>query len=145
QNDDTFDCTRKTLSINPDNRWQQRLHESALSIAISRQDPHSAGFKLLAHNLAKVRQGAWIILGQIPDIELLKRLIQARAQRLEEPHFRHAADHNLLTLEGVGDEQTLIQLQALKKQVLDSAIDDRLAWNACSIGCTCAQIINYVL
>ena len=87
-----------------------------LAYNITRIDPDT-GVQLLSHNLADVRQGAWLGLGKVGPVDLIIQLRQKR-QQSEDPLFRHAAyraiDHMLLSLEAkAAPPQELKKLEVL--------------------------------
>ena len=87
-----------------------------LAYNIARIDPRQSGVRLLEHDLADVRQGAWHGLGRVGSVELIEELYQKLQtgtqswwQRLRgnaKPFLRQAAyqaiDHILLRLEAEG-------------------------------------------
>src|SRR5262249_28361817 len=92
-----------------------------------RIDPNQSGLRLLHHDLADVRQGAWQGLGRVGDVDLIEKLRQ-KLQTSElswfqnlwgsaNPFLRHATyqaiDHILLRLEAEGDSQDLKRLKSL--------------------------------
>jgi hypothetical protein len=105
-------------------QWQDDLNKARsrpylafeLAYNIARID-QTTGLALLHHDLADFRRGAWVGLGRVGNVELIKQLRQAR-QHSDAPLFRHAAyraiDHMLLRLEAEEvDPQELRQLEAL--------------------------------
>jgi hypothetical protein len=98
-----------------------------LAYNIARIDPNQSGLRLLDHDLADVRQGAWQGLGKVGSVALIEGLRQKLKpsnqswfQKLwgsANPFFRHAAyraiDHILLRLEAEGDSQDLERLKRL--------------------------------
>ena len=105
---------------------QSRPHLVAFELAynIARIDPDSAGLQLLSRDLADIRRGAWLGLGTVGNVALLKKLRQER-QHSDDPLFRHAAyqaiDHILLRLEAEEvDPQELRQLQDLYQTLCKS-------------------------
>ncbi|BAP57573.1 PBS lyase HEAT-like repeat protein [Thioploca ingrica] len=113
-------------------KWLYPQAEFELGYAIARRDPRKSGIELLEHNLARVRNGAWVALGEIKDVELLKTLIQQRADNPDKPHFRHAAyraiDNMLITFEYKGNKADLADLSKIKDLVKDPATQDRMQW-----------------
>jgi HEAT repeat protein len=98
---------------------QSRPHLAfELAYNIARIDPAGAGLRLLSHDLADIRRGAWLGLGTVGNVELLEKLHQAR-QHSHDPLFRHAAyqaiDHILLSLEAeeFKPQELLQQLEVL--------------------------------
>ncbi len=61
-----------------------------LADALARIDPQGQGFTLLSHDLADVRQGAWLGLGSVGTVELIKALDEKRTTS-RDPLFRQAA------------------------------------------------------
>ena len=103
-----------------------------LAEAIARVDPQHEGFKLLSHDLADVRKGAWTGLSQVGDVNLLKRLHEER-RKSKDPFYRHAAyraiDLLLLRLEGSGSPQDLAGLEDLYPQVeKEEGVGTRVEW-----------------
>jgi HEAT repeat protein len=98
-----------------------------LAYNIARIDPDQSGLRLLDHDLAGVRQGAWQGLGKVGSVALIEKLRQklktsdqSWLQKLwgsPNPVFRHAAyraiDHILLRLEAEGNWQDLERLKRL--------------------------------
>jgi hypothetical protein len=98
-----------------------------LAYTIARIDPEQSGVRLLNHDLADVRQGAWQGLGRVGDVDLIEKLRQRlktseqswfqRLWRSANPFLRHATyqaiDHILLRLEAEGDVQDLERLKNL--------------------------------
>jgi HEAT repeat protein len=105
-----------------------------LAYNIARIDPRQSGLRLLHHDLADVRQGAWQGLGKVGKVDLIEELRQQlktsnqfwfqRLRRSVNPFFRHAAyqaiDHILLRLEAEGDAQDLERL----KRLVPGQVDD---------------------
>jgi HEAT repeat protein len=87
-----------------------------LAYNIARID-QKVGLALLRHDLAAIRQGAWLGLGKVGNVDLIILLRQKR-QQSDDPLFRHAAyraiDHIVLRLEAEAvDPQELRKLEAL--------------------------------
>ena len=105
-----------------------------LAYTIARIDPNPSGLRLLDHDLADVRQGAWQGLGRVGSVDLIEKLRQklntdnrSWFQKLwgsANPFFRHAAyqaiDHILLRLEAEGDAQDLERLKSLVPGPVDA-------------------------
>jgi HEAT repeat protein len=106
-----------------------------LAYTIARIDPQQSGLRLLAHDLAGVRQGAWQGLGRVGSVALIEELRQ-KLQTSEpswlqqlwgsaNPFLRHAAyqaiDQMLLRLEAEGDAQDLERLKRLVPGPADAA------------------------
>ncbi len=103
-------------------KWKKRLEkykpkpylEYELAYAITQIAPEKEGIKLLSHNLAAVREGAWKGIGKIGTVELLKKLHEQRNQS-KFPWFRHAAyraiDNILIKLEVFGEKKDLQKLE----------------------------------
>ena len=127
----------------PGKEWSFLQAEFELGYAITRRDPQF-GIELLEHNLAYVRNGAWVALGKIKDVELLKTLIQQRAANPDKPHFRHAAyraiDNMLITLEYEGNQDDLAALEKFLPQVEDAATQDRIQWTIYQLEYRCERL-----
>ncbi len=126
QSSPTDECVAsQTLSQDDKNLWQQSQWEFDLGYAIAQIDPKTAGIKMLAHKIAKVRNGAWLAIGSAGDVNIVKELVEKRLNS-QRPHFRNAAyraiHHSLITIEEQRNEQ---DLQALK------ALYQDLTWPAC--------------
>jgi HEAT repeat protein len=105
-----------------------------LAYTIARIDPKQSGVRLLNHDLADVRQGAWQGLGKVGGVDLIEELRQQLKtsdpswfQRLwgsANPFFRHAAyqaiDHILLRLEAEGNAQDLERLKSLVPEPVEA-------------------------
>ncbi len=105
-----------------------------LAYNIARIDPNESGVRLLDHDLADVRQGAWQGLGRVGSVALVEELRQKLKtsnqswfQKLRgsaNPFFRRAAyqaiDHILLRLEAEGDAQDLQRLKSLVPGPVDA-------------------------
>jgi HEAT repeat protein len=105
-----------------------------LAYTIARIDPNQSGLRLLDHDRADVRHGAWQGLGRVGSVALidelhrkLKTSNQSWFQKLwgsAHPFFRHAAyqaiDHMLLRLEAEGDAQDLERLKSLVSGPVDT-------------------------
>lgn len=135
-------------------QWRERqaavtpLHylEFELAHSISMIDPENEGIKLLHHNLAKVREGAWMGLADLPltkekpfelidglaAINSIKRLYYARKES-EEPLLKHAAyraiDEILITIEAYGGRTEMQMLNSFLPEILDDeGIRTRVEW-----------------
>ncbi|MCP4408951.1 MAG: HEAT repeat domain-containing protein, partial [Gammaproteobacteria bacterium] len=110
--DDQIEEWRKSLQeVEP-----KTYLEFNLAYAIAQIDPEGEGVKLLSHDLAKVREGAWLGLARLPLTEtrpfflkdgpaavaLIERLDRERTES-KHPLFKHAAyraiDEMLITIE----------------------------------------------
>jgi HEAT repeat protein len=89
--------------------------EFLLAYAIARIDPQREGIKLLSHDLAEVRHGAWIGLGSVGTVALVKMLDEQRTKS-DDPFFRQAAyraiGECLTWIEARGGEQEQTELEA---------------------------------
>jgi HEAT repeat protein len=120
---DNLKCTRVKSSL-----------AFELAYTIARIDPNQSGVRLLDHDLADVRQGAWQGLGRVGSVALIEELRQKLKtsnqswfQQLwgsANPFFRQAAyqaiDHMLLRLEAEGDAQDLERLKSLVPEPVDA-------------------------
>ena len=76
------DEVRDDFTVDQLDDWKKRLeanpHKSYLNFqlgyTLARIDPEGWGIKLLAHDLAKVREGAWMGLGKEGTVTLLQRI-----------------------------------------------------------------------
>jgi HEAT repeat protein len=149
QSSPTDDCVAsQSLSRDDPSRadklWQQSQWEFDLGYAIAQIDPKNAGIKLLAHNLAKVRNGAWLAIGHAGDVNIVEELVEKRLKS-QQPHFRHAAyqaiHHSLITIEEQRNRQDLPALTALYQDLTSrslpkerhAGIEDRLNWTIRSL------------
>jgi hypothetical protein len=134
--------------------WRQRLAkvepqtylEFELAHSIAMIDPDGAGVKLLSHDLAKVREGAWMGLARLPltttrpfyvtngpaAVNLIARLDKERMAS-QNPFFEHAAyraiDEMLITLEAYGRKPELDALKKMKDNVQDKeGVLTRVEW-----------------
>jgi HEAT repeat protein len=124
------DAAEKQAQPVSDKRESARLKSSMafeLAYNIARIDPNQSGLRLLNHDLADVRQGAWQGLGSVGSVALIEELRQklktSNQSWFQElwgsanPFFRNAAyqaiDHILLRLEAEGDSQDLERLKRL--------------------------------
>jgi len=110
--------------------WPYPHWETELGYAIAQVDTQ-AGMALLSHNLANVREGAWLGLGHRADVDLVQRLYEKR-KNSSNPLFRQAAyralDIGLVTLEVRGSKEDLGKLRAWKKKIEDDAVQERVEW-----------------
>ncbi|MCP4696875.1 MAG: hypothetical protein GY862_08510 [Gammaproteobacteria bacterium] len=127
-------CSRQDSGSDEKSRWPYEQWEIDLGYAMARIEPAGSGIDLLSHNLANVRKGAWLALGQMQDTALLAQLIKKREQS-EQTMFRHAAyraiDKILITIEVRGGTITHLQaLQTFLPQIKDKqgAVHDRMNW-----------------
>jgi len=127
--------------------WHKRFLEFELAHAIAQIDPKGEGVKLLSHDLAKVREGAWTGMARLPLTEtrpfyltdgpaavaLIERLDRERMQS-KNPIFRHAAyqaiDGILITIEAYGGKPALKALEDfLERGVQDQeGVLTRVEW-----------------
>ena len=120
--------------------WRKRLDEFKpkqyfeieLGYAISQIDPMGEGIKLLGHDLAAVREGAWLGLGEAATVELIERVYQER-KKSRHPHFRYAAyraiDHMLINIAAVGGQAELEELKKLPQEIKDAeGVGTRVEW-----------------
>ncbi len=133
--------------------WRKRLQAVApqtylefnLGYAIAQIDPQKVGLDLLSHDLANVRQGAWLGLAKLPlatkrpfklqdgadAVIFLERLYNER-RASKHPLFRHAAyraiDEMLVTIAAYGDPTTQAVLEVFLKKDMDPAVQTRVAW-----------------
>ena len=129
-------------------RWQYNQWAFELGFAIAQIEPEQVGIKLLFHELARVRQGAWLAIGKVGQVEIVKKLIEKhRNSKPYQAHFRHAAyraiDESLITIEVKGGEKELKGLKELCPTVTDkeivcptvkhASIKDRLHWTILSL------------
>ena len=134
------DAERPDFSKEESEQWAKQLTEEQpqtywayiLGYNMARIDPEKAGIKLLSHDLADVRAGAWTGLSQVGDVNLLKRLHTER-QASQEPLFRHAAyraiDLLLIRLGGSRNPQDLAALEEFYSQVKDEdGVGTRVEW-----------------
>jgi HEAT repeat protein len=92
------DTGREDFTEQETEAWAKRLDEAqptpyrgfTLAYAIAQIDPQASGIKLLSHDLAEVRQGAWMGLGKAGDVALL-RLLYPKWRDTDESIFRVAA------------------------------------------------------
>src|SRR5262249_22177289 len=103
------DAERKDFTKEEAEAWKKSFEAARpesykafeLAYAISRIDPEE-GIILLSHDLADVRYGAWVGLGEVGTVELVRRLDTMRMDS-KDPLFRHAAyraiDHILTQIE----------------------------------------------
>jgi len=115
------------------NAWHESQLETELGYAIAQIEPKKAGIIMLYHDLAEVRKGAWLAIGSLGDVNIIKDLVEKhRESQVDEAHFRHAAfraiDKSLITLEVNGNEPDLEKLKALLPNITDAGIKDRVEW-----------------
>nr|VFJ43753.1 MAG: HEAT repeat [Candidatus Kentron sp. FW] len=99
-----------------------------LAFNMARIDPAGRGLELLGHELADVRQGAWMGMGMVGNMDLLRRVFDAWRES-DEPLFRQAAyramDEILVHLEIVGEEADLTALRAFAPAIREIPERDR--------------------
>jgi HEAT repeat protein len=140
------DQERKDFTEAETETWQQTLKKAQptfhwgfeLAYAMAQIDPDDSGIKLLSHDLADVRYGAWMGLGQVGSVALVQRLDNARMAS-DNPLFRHAAyraiDHMLNRLEITGNKQELNALKDLLSVVRDKeGVQTRVEWTIQQLG-----------
>jgi len=127
-------CESAELKPDEKNRWPFTQWETELGYAIARIDS-TAGRKLLKHDLANVRKGAWIALAEKTDTQLLKELITLREndeQGNRTPIIQYASyraiDGSLIHFERDGTAQDLPELQKMFGTAQDKAVKERLEW-----------------
>jgi HEAT repeat protein len=123
------------------NIWQQSQWEITLSYAITQIDPETSGIKLLSHELAEVRKGAWLAMGLVENINIIKDLVKKRREsEPDQAHFRHAAyraiDNALVAVESRGNAAYLKELKGLFSEVEHAGIKDRLKWTILTLSTT---------
>jgi HEAT repeat protein len=135
RDEDTNSYTEEQIA-----EWRKQLEkvkpkgylESELAYAIAQIDPGNEGVKLLSHDLAAVREGAWLGLGKVGTVQLVKRLDRERKES-PYPHFRHAAyraiDRILIKIEAYGGEKEFEELEKLRLEVMDKeGVYTRVEW-----------------
>jgi HEAT repeat protein len=115
------------------NAWHESQLETELGYAIAQIEPKKAGINMLYHDLAEVRKGAWLAIGSLGDVNIIKDLVEKhRESQVDEAHFRHAAfraiDKSLITLEVKGNKLDLEKLKALLPDTTHAGIKDRVEW-----------------
>ena len=136
---DIRDSERDDFTDEQAERWRQRLDEAKpkwhwafpYGETIARIDPES-GVELLSHELADVRYGAWMGLGEVGTVELIETLDKMRDTDRSYP-FRvsayRAIDHILRRLEGTGTDEDFETLKDLLPKVKDrKAVCTRMEW-----------------
>ena len=112
--------------------------EFSLGYTLSRLSPEEMGGALLSHNLAHVREGAWMGVGQSGEVSLIKKLYALR-KTSDEVWFRYAAyraiDLLLINIEAAGDEaelrepeNALNELRVSEGKTLHPAVESRIEW-----------------
>ncbi len=112
----------ETKEQNPDwKQWKEKLDDSKPAYAVhyahalARIDPET-GIKLLEHEIADIRTGAWYGLASLGDINLVKKLTDLRLNSQDNPLLRHAAyraiDLSLTTIQHNGKPEDLKALEA---------------------------------
>lgn len=77
-------------------KWKEQLDASKppyaahYARALARIDPNE-GIKLLSHEIADIRKGAWYGLASLADINIVKELTDLRLNSKDNPLLRHAA------------------------------------------------------
>jgi len=123
--------------------WRKRLEsvkpkaylECELAYAISRIAPDTEGIKLLNHDLAAVREGAWLGIGKVGTVDLLKKLYEERRRKNITPWFKHAAyraiDHVLIHFEAFGNTKDADELEKFLAEVTEKeepGVHTRTKW-----------------
>jgi HEAT repeat protein len=112
----------ETKEQNPDwKQWKEKLDASKPAYAayyahaLARIDPET-GIKLLQHEIADIRTGAWYGLASLGDINLVKKLTDLRLRSHDQPLLRHAAyramDLSLTTIQHNNKPEDLQALEA---------------------------------
>ncbi len=139
----------KTDSYNDSDRekWRDRLsdcepreaREFEVAFALGRLDPVNRGLQLLGHDLANVREGAWMALGKSKDAALIEKLYRMHKQG-PTPWLRHAAyraiDNILFNIEISGSKEELKKLEDLRQTLINEegekkihpGVKTRLEW-----------------
>ena len=123
------DSEREDLADHRPNRT--RAFE--LGRAMARIDPEDTGIKLLSHDLFKVRYGAWMGLGSVGTVDLLRN-IHGRRQENGDPLFQYAAyraiDHILIYLGVQGGVEDLKALEAFYTPEVEAeeGVGTRVEW-----------------
>ncbi|MDM8566754.1 HEAT repeat domain-containing protein [Candidatus Halobeggiatoa sp. HSG11] len=115
------------------NSWQYIQWETELGYAITQIAPKTNGIKMLSHNLAEVRKGAWLAIGRVGNMNIIKKLVKKyHESKSYQSYFRHAAyqaiDKALINVEVRGNEQDLEELEELKPTLEHDGIKDRFNW-----------------
>ena len=114
------------------NHWQYIQWETELGYAITQIAPETNGIKMLSHNLAEVRKGAWLAIGRVGNMNIINILVKKyHESKPYQSYFRHAtyrAIDALINVEVRGNEQDLIELEELYKDVKHPGIKDRFDW-----------------
>ncbi len=134
------DSEREDFSEEEAEAWRIELVEARpqpgwtfeLAHAMARIDPEKTAVELLSHDIADVRYGAWMGMGSVGNVKLLKEL-HRKLVGSSDPLFRYAAyramDEILIHLETTGGSQELIELKNFYRQVQDhEGIGDRVEW-----------------
>jgi len=108
--------------------------EFELAHSISLIDHKTKGRDLLKHSLSAVRKGAWIGIGKVGDISMIKCLIEDY-QNSPIPWLRHSAykaiDHILINIQAFSSKkETLNGLVSIKKLLRDTeqGLQTRIDW-----------------
>ncbi|EDN70822.1 PBS lyase HEAT-like repeat [Beggiatoa sp. PS] len=129
-------CVRQEFSQKRQERWAYLQSETELGYALTKIAPQTEGIKMLAHNLFEVRKGAWLAIGQMKSIELLKRINQQREQS-HQAYFHHAAfraiDKSLITIEVFGKDADLAALNNWLPDINDHAVRDRVKFTVAEL------------
>jgi HEAT repeat protein len=125
------DCPQQAKQGNADKQWRYPHWETTLGYSITQLDPNPSGIELLSHHLFNVRQGAWLALGTMANVDLLKQLNQQRDASqfviFVDAAYR-ALDKSLITLGVKGTAQDLEALQKWSKIITDKAVKERVEW-----------------
>jgi len=82
-----------------------------------------------------VREGAWLGIGKVGTVELLKKLYEERRRKNITPWFKHAAyraiDHVLIHLEAFGNTKDADELEKFLSEVSEKdepGVHTRTKW-----------------
>jgi hypothetical protein len=113
----------------------QKPMEFELAYVLSQLDPETEGMKLLSHDLASVREGAWMGLSGVGKVQLIRQLDQERQRRKggSHLHFQEASyraiDHALIHIRLQGGKKELEELEKFLFEVQDrEGIYPRVEW-----------------
>jgi HEAT repeat protein len=144
--DENTDAFSKEEHQQKMDEWRNRLKEVEprelmefqLAYAISRIDPENEGIDLLSHDLANVREGAWMGIGTSKSVSLIEKLYRMRKES-DIPWFRHAAyraiDHILIEIEAFGKKKELKKVETLFNKLTEEegknfhkGVQTRMQW-----------------
>lgn len=111
----------ETKEQNPEwKQWKEKLDASKPAYAahyahaLARIDPQT-GIKLLEHEIADIRKGAWYGLASLADFNLVKQLTALRLRSHDQPLLRHATYRAIdLSLAAIQYNNKPEDLQALE-------------------------------